>query len=287
MWKIKIFHMADLRCRPNSRVASEWRIIMKQLIVIWDTLRLQMKNSFIRPMYRFCLIAGPIVQTILLYEMYKNSGQDNFTTYVMLGGGLMGLWSCICFSSAGDINRERYMGTLSLIFVAPAKFSTIILGKVLGNTILSLGTLIISFLTAKIVYHAPIMVVSPGFLLLSILAAVICFITISICLAYLLTLSRKTQLYMNCIEIPIILLCGFVFPVEILPEWVLPISYALSPTWAVKLIRLSVSGVENRMEYFAVLGILGCITMVYIVLTIFLYKTIEKQVRIKATLEVS
>lgn len=260
---------------------------MKQLIVIWDTLRLQMKNSFIRPMYRFCLIAGPIVQTILLYEMYKNSGQDNFTTYVMLGGGLMGLWSCICFSSAGDINRERYMGTLSLIFVAPAKFSTIILGKVLGNTILSLGTLIISFLTAKIVYHAPIMVVSPGFLLLSILAAVICFITISICLAYLLTLSRKTQLYMNCIEIPIILLCGFVFPVEILPEWVLPISYALSPTWAVKLIRLSVSGVEKRMEYFTILGILGCITMVYIVLTIFLYRTIEKQVRMKATLEVS
>ena len=113
---------------------------MKQLIVIWDTLRLQMKNSFIRPMYRFCLIAAPIVQTILLYEMYKNSGQDNFTTYVMLGGGLMGLWSCICFSSAGDINRERYMGTLSLIFVTPANFSTIIFGKVLGNTVLSLGT---------------------------------------------------------------------------------------------------------------------------------------------------
>ena len=92
---------------------------------------------------------------------------------------------------------------------------------------------------------------------------------------------------MNCIEIPIILLCGFVFPVEILPVWVLPISYALSPTWAVKLIRLSVSGVDNRMEYFTILGILGCITMIYIVLSIFLCRTIEKQVRMKATLEVS
>lgn len=260
---------------------------MKQLIVIWDTLILQMKNSFIRPMYRFCLIAGPIVQTILLYEMFKNSGQDNFTTYVMLGGGLMGLWGCICFSSAGDINRERYMGTLSLIFVAPANFGTIIFGKVLGNTILSLGTLIISFLTAKILYQAPIRIESPGYMLLSLFATVISFITISICLAYLLTLSRKTQVYMNCIEIPIILLCGFVFPVEILPVWVLPISYALSPTWAIKLIRLSVAGVENKTEYFSILGILAVITLAYIILAAFLYRTIERQVRMKATLEVS
>lgn len=261
--------------------------IMKQLRVILDTLKLQMKNSFIRPMYRFCLIASPMVNTILLYEMFKNSGQENFTTYVMLGAGLMGLWSCICFSSAGDINRERYSGTLSLIFVTPADFGTIIFGKVLGNTLLSLLTLIISFLTAKFLYRAPIMIESPLYLLLSIFATIVCFITISICIAYLLTLSRKTQLYMNCIEIPIILLCGFVFPVEILPVWVLPISYCLSPTWAIKLMRMSISGVENRSEYFSTLAVLGCITTLYIVIGKFLCKKIESQVRIKATLEVS
>ncbi|MDF2822139.1 MAG: type transporter [Clostridiales bacterium] len=260
---------------------------MKQLRVVWYTLRLQMKNSFVRPMFRFCLIANPIVNTILLYEMFKNSNQDNFTTYIMLGAGLMGLWSCICFSSAGDINRERFSGTLSLIFAAPVNFGMIIFGKVLGNTILSLVTLIISFLTAKILYHAPIMIESPGYLLLSLLATVICFIAISICIAYLLTLSRKTQLYMNCIEIPIIFVCGFVFPVDILPNWVLPISYSLSPTWAVKLIRMSVSGVESKTDYFIAFGILVCITVGYLLMARFLYRLIERQVRIKATLEVS
>jgi ABC-2 type transport system permease protein len=238
-------------------------------------------------MFRFCLIANPIVNTILLYEMFKNSNQDNFTTYIMLGAGLMGLWSCICFSSAGDINRERFSGTLSLIFAAPVNFGMIIFGKVLGNTILSLVTLIISFLTAKILYHAPIMIESPGYLLLSLLATVICFIAISICIAYLLTLSRKTQLYMNCIEIPIIFVCGFVFPVDILPNWVLPISYSLSPTWAVKLIRMSVSGVESKTDYFIAFGILVCITVGYLLMARFLYRLIERQVRIKATLEVS
>lgn len=260
---------------------------MKQLRVIWDTLRLQMKNSFVRPMFRFCLIANPIANTILIYEMFRNSGQANFTTYVILGAGLMGLWTCICFSSAGDINRERYYGTLSLIFATPASFRTIIFGKILGNTILSLATLLFSFMTAKLLYRAPIQIESPGFVLLSVAAAVICFISVSTMIAYLLTLSRKTTLYMNCIEIPIILLCGFVFPVEILPAWVLPISYALSPTWAVKLIRMSVAGISNPAEYFSTLGILAGITAVYVILSALLYQVIDRQVRIKATLEVS
>lgn len=260
---------------------------MKQLRVIWDTLILQMKNSFVRPMFRFCLIANPIVNTILIYEMFRNSGQDNFTTYVILGAGLMGLWACICFSSAGDINRERFSGTLSLIFATPADFRTIIFGKILGNTILSLATLAISFLTAKVLYSAPIQIENPGYLLLSLFAAVICFISISTVIAYLLTLSRKTTLYMNCIEIPIILVCGFVFPVEILPAWVLPLSYALSPTWAIKLIRMSIAGISNPSQYFMTLGILTGITAVYILLSTLLYQVIDRQVRIKATLEVS
>lgn len=260
---------------------------MKTIKIIWSTLRLQMKNSFARPMYRFCLIACPIANTVLIYEMFRRSGQDNFTAYVILGAGLMGLWSCICFSSAGDINRERYSGTLSLIFAAPAEFGVIIFGKVIGNTILSLTTLLLSFLTAKVLYRAPVKISQPGYLFLSLTAAVLCFVTISVCIAYLLTLSRKTELYMNCLDIPVILLCGFVFPVEILPHWVLGVSYILSPTWAVKLIRMSIYGVEDSAVYFRELGILLGITLVYIILAGFLYRIIEKRVRVKATLDMS
>jgi len=104
--------------------------------VLLSTMLLQMKQSYARNMFRFCLIANPILNTILLYEMFKNSGQENFTSYVILGSGLMAVWGCICFSSAGDINRERSMGTLRILFVAPVKFSSIILGKILVPFIL-------------------------------------------------------------------------------------------------------------------------------------------------------
>ena len=43
--------------------------------VLLSTMVLQMRQSFSRNMFRFCLIANPILNTILLYEMFRNSGQ--------------------------------------------------------------------------------------------------------------------------------------------------------------------------------------------------------------------
>jgi len=217
--------------------------------------------------------------------MFRNSGQDNFGTYVILGAGLMALWCCICFSSAGDINRERWHGTLSIIFVAPAGFQLIIFGKILGNTVLSLLTLFISYITAKLLYGVSISVDYPLYTAIALICAIVCFVVFSTLIAYLLTLSRKTELYMNLIEIPIILLCGFVFPVSFLPQWIHPLSYVLLPTWAVKLLRLSINWTTSS-EFLHTLIILVLVTAFYGVASALIIKTIDKQIRKNATLEV-
>ena len=254
--------------------------------VLLSTMILQMKQSFARPMFRFCLIVNPILNTVLLYEMFRNSGQENFVSYAVLGAGLMAIWGCICFSSAGDINRERFSGTLALVFVAPAGFPAIITGKILGNTILSLSSLLISLATAVVVYRVPITLESPGYFAIAILALVGSFMVISTVLACLLTLSRRTTLYMNCIEIPFIFLCGFSFPIEVLPGWLTPVSLALSPTWAVRLLRMAIAGVEDVGLFRRDLLILLVLSGVYALFSVWLYRKIDRQVRINASLEV-
>ena len=254
--------------------------------VLLSTMLLQMKQSFARNMFRFCLIANPILNTVLLYEMFRNSGQANFASYVVLGAGLMAVWGCICFSSAGDINRERFSGTLALVFAAPAGFPYIILGKILGNTVLSLLSLLISLLTAALFYHAPVQLASPGYFALAMLALVLSFVVISSVIACLLTLSRRTTLYMNCIEIPLILLCGLSFPIAVLPRSLHPVSRCLPPTWAVELLRLAVEGVTQPGSFFQRLLILLLITAVWALLALWLFRVIDRQVRISASLEV-
>ena len=92
---------------------------------------------------------------------------------------------------------------------------------------------------------------------------------------------------MNCIEIPIILLCGFVFPVTVLPYGVRVISYSLSPTYAIELMRMAVWGVTDKTLFYEKLGVLMGLTAVYGVLSMILYRRIDRRVRIAATLEVA
>ena len=91
---------------------------------------------------------------------------------------------------------------------------------------------------------------------------------------------------MNCIEIPLVLLCGFVYPVSVLPAPVRAVSYALSPTYAVELLRMSVWGADDITLYCRKMAVLFALTLLYAVFGGVLYKRIDKRVRIKASLEV-
>lgn len=255
--------------------------------VLLSTMLVQMKQTFARNMYRFCLIFNPIMNTILLYEIYKNSGQENFATYVVLGSGLMSIWSCICFSSAGDINRERGIGTLRVIFAAPAGFAYIILGKILGNTLLSLLSFFLSLIAAITIYKVPFYISNPVYFVVAFFMMVISFIIVSSVLACLLTLSRRTTLYMNLIEIPFLLLCGMSFPIDILPNWLQSFSRILLPTWSVELLRISVSEILDTTMFIHNLLVLLFLSSIYSLFSIYLFNVIDKRVRINASLEVS
>lgn len=256
------------------------------LQIIVSTMQLQMKQSFARPMFRFCLICNPIVNTIFLYEMFLNKGMDAFLNHVVLGAGLMGIWGCICFSSVGDINRERWSGTLPIIYVAPGGFGLIILGKVLGNTVLSLLTFVLSYIAAGVLSGQWFGIMHIGYFILSMFLMIVCFVVVSLCFAYIMMLSRKTELYMNLIEIPLVFICGFTFPIEILPKWAQNISLVLAPTWAVKLLRMSVDVVDAGV-YMRYVGILLLELVGLVLFTIGLFNWMDKRVRIRATLEVS
>lgn len=254
--------------------------------IILSTAIVQMRQSIARPMYRFCLFMNPIINSILLYEMFLNSGKTNFQLYVILSSGLMTIWSCICFSSIGDIQRERYMGTLSYIFLSPIGFGKVILGKIFGNTILAFFSIILTFSSVRILFGLNFEIENLGLFILTIPMLVVCFSVISIFVSYALTISRKTNLYMNVVEIPVTLLCGFIFPTDVLPKYLLPVSYALPPTWAVKIMYQVVEGVFIRKDFYTNLLVLVIEVVLYAFLAYFLQIYIQNKVRISATLEV-
>jgi ABC-2 type transport system permease protein len=254
---------------------------------IYSSSLLQIKQSFGRPMFRFCVFVQPILYGIITYFMFKKSGMSDFVAYSILGTGLLSLWSTICFSSVGDINRERFMGTLEVISCAPTKFEIIIFGKVLGNTLWGAVSMLVSFLFITIVFRTSMVLVHPLIFTATFIVALISFIGISLVLASISTLSRKSGIFMNILEFPVYILCGILFPIEILPIWTRPLSWILSPTWVVKLLKMSIFGIENYEVYFKYLFFLIFIKIFYFILDRILFKEIDKKTRIYATLGVS
>lgn len=258
---------------------------MNSLNTIYQAGLLQMKNSFSRPMYRFTLLIQPIIYVFLTYMMYKSSENQNFTSFVVLGSGIIALWSCICFSSAGDIERERFMGTLEIIYGAPTSFKIIVCGKILGNTILGLLPLVISFILAFLFIDEPITVAMPVHFFVAILLTVFAFMSISIIFAAFFTMSRNAAILMNCLEFPIFILCGFLLSVDLLPHYLRIVSNILSPTYAINLLRISISG--QKISHFnqqAILLISIC--SIYLIASYFLFNKMDKMIRVSASLGV-
>ncbi|MCD2257441.1 ABC transporter permease [Lactobacillus sp. CC-MHH1034] len=253
---------------------------------IFYNVLLQFKMSLSRPMYRFTLIVSPIVNTMLIFEMFRKSNVSDAANYIVFGSGLMGLWSSITFSSIGDISRERYIGTLSTVYVAPLNFNLTIFYRIIGNTILSSMAFLISIISAHLFFKISMPIYHKYYFIISFIMIIVSFSIISMPISYLMLISRKSSLYMNMIEYPIFILCGFAFPTNKLPALIRFISYVLTPTWTTKLLHeslhknLDIYQINHAFKETILLNLIYCLFI------LILWKHIDSQVRKNATLEV-
>lgn len=254
--------------------------------VILSSFFVQMKQSLARPTFKFVVFLQPILNSLLFYFILKNNKEINVGVYILVGVGLINLWGTILYSSASDIERERGMGTLEVIFTTPSDFRTIFLGKVLSNIFLGLLSMAISYVMLKFVLNINIIIQNVFLFWVSLLVTVILFAIMSILLAYVFTLSRSARLLMNILEYPIYILCGIVLPINILPKYIQILSYIFPPTWCAKILRECISGIHNMDDFYFSLVILLLMGIVYFFISLKLYNVITKKVRINGSLGV-
>jgi len=256
------------------------------LRVLISSSLLQMKQSFSRSMFKFCMVVYPLLYGFTLYMLYKDHDREQIISYVMLGSAVSSLWGTISFSSAGDINRERFMGALEIIFNAPSRFMIIMLGKVIGNTILGTASMIISIVFIVVSFGVPFTLADPFLFAIIFIIGILSFTAIAMLLSGLLTISRSTAVLMNCLDYPILILCGVAFPISVLPQWTIPFSYILSPTHFLILGRMCVKGISDyNLFSYHLLWLIG-LTFLYTLLFLHFYKVIDIKARQHATLGV-
>jgi len=136
-----------------------------------------------------------------------------------------------------SIAREKELGTMEILLVSPIKPIQIIIGKVLPYVLLSFINFIIILLLSFLVFGMPMN--GNMFLLL---AEAILYIVMSLALGiFISTVSNSQQtamlLSMFALLLPTILLSGFIFPIENMPQILQILSNIMPSKWFIIIIK--------------------------------------------------
>jgi len=162
--------------------------------------------------------------------------------YASLGAAVMGMWSSVSTSAGSAMQRERWWGTLELLVAAPRHFSLVMLPATLGVATVGIYNLAATLLWGRFAFGIPLTITHPLLFALSVVGTVLAFGGLGLLFAVSFVRFRAAWVLGNFFEYPIWLICGFLVPLALLPEWVRPISWVLAPTWGMSAIRESALG---------------------------------------------
>ncbi len=238
-----------------------------------------------RVLIQIALIVQPIVIATTAYFLYRDSHVPDYAAYVFLGGGMAGMWSALTFSSASDLNRERYYGTIANLVASPTPLAFTFSAKVVANALVALLAPIINLVFTSTVLSVPLYVSQPWGLGLAVIVFLFGSSTFALCISALFLYSRSTGILMNALEYALVLLGGLIFPITVLPDWLQAVSKALPLTWGMAALRYSFSQQVLDKDFY--LSLIWCTTLglFYFALSLLMFRVIERQVRREATLD--
>lgn len=252
---------------------------------LWRSAASQLRLSFARPMMQFLVLLNPLLSITTYYFLFRQGAVTGAGEYVLVGSSLILLWGTILWSSATDIDRERWMGTFELLLIAPVPFPVTIFGKILGNMVLGVLTLLINVACGMLLFGLRVDVAEPGRLALTLAVALASFSGFSLMLALLFTLARGANSIANGLAYPIYLFSGLLFPLTLLPGWARAAGLVMPLGWAREAARWALLGETGAAElwtssFWAALGGLGGVGLAYFMLSLVLFRLIfERKIR--------
>ena len=208
-----------------------------------------------------------IMDTVILFN------PDEKETWFFLPGVIGVLIMQIALILTGiSIVREREKKTLEQLLVTPMSKSTFIIGKLLPYVFIGLLDFYFILGVGWLAFDLP----QPSSHFLLFLLAFI-YVAVMISLGLLISLVSKTQqqaMFMAIfIIVPSILLSGFIFPIEAIPDMVRPIAYVIPFTYFVEIIRGLLIKHTLFIDMLNAYLALSAFVIVFISISIYKFKT--------------
>lgn len=246
----------------------------------WISMRLR----FISP---FAILGWLLFPTIFaavgLFVLNRPGETAAQVAYGVLGGGLVGYWGVAYLDGGFGIQSERWNGTLEQIFAAPTPFWVILIGKSVGSVLWGMLSFVPTLALAYFGFHALLPHLDPGPFVASFVVLSFSFLCVAYGFAPLFALWRWAVPMINGFELGFYILCGFMFPVTILPLWAQGFAAALAPTWATTAVYAATNrdGPHDFVSWWAAAIALS---IVYLIVAAWLYRLVDRRARMSGEL---
>jgi ABC-2 type transport system permease protein len=243
------------------------------------TIRQQLMDGFII----FTILLQPVMIALLALWMLKAKGPE-YAIFVVVGSGLTGLWSGLLFISGNSINAERWSGTLESLVALPIPFEVVVFGKNLANVIQSTISMVVGYLIATWLFGYNLSIAQPLLFLISLFLTIFAFISFGLIIAPVFVMNPGVRAWQNAIEFPVYVLCGFLFPIALLPGWTTPLSYILPPYWAAVALHATSSGGTPLSQTVFAWGMMLLFSIIDVLIASRLFRLMLYKARADATL---
>ena len=251
--------------------------------IVWMGLRFRIREFSVSLWFLLMNVLQPIIFASIAFFMVESGNQAGTLLYVALGAGLMGIWSATLFGSGGAIQWQRWQGTLELLVGAPPPFVAVLLPLTVATSTIGIYSVLATLAWGRLFFGMPLDFAHPLQLAVALPATVLSLGMLGLLLASTFVLYRNANAFSNLLEYPVWLATGLLVPLTLLPGWVAPIGWILSPTWGMRAIRQAAFG-GNAWPEIALCAGLG---LAYVALGALALRNFERLARSRATLSLT
>jgi ABC-2 type transport system permease protein len=231
----------------------------------------------------FLGIVYPLFFATIAFFMFKAGDDPKPLLYASLGAAVMGIWGTTSTAAGNALSRERWHGTLELLVAAPTHFSFVLLPVTIAMATIGIYSMCATLLWGWLVFGIDIEIGDPLAFTLAVPATVITIGALGFLMAVAFVRFRQAWALGNMFEYPVWLISGFLVPLSLFPAWVLPISWALAPTWGIAAIR----GAALGGSPYADIAVATALGAAYLAIGIALMNRALQAARARATLSLT
>lgn len=255
----------------------------------WGLIKQQMSIQLLVRTLNFFSLSLFILQpavfsavSMLLSHAAGNAVPD--LVYSVIGGGIMGMWSGIVFTSTYDITGDRRNGMLELITGSPTSLASVEAIRTFTNVLCGFFALLVAFTAAMGIFGYSLNEANLWGATISLLLLLFAMWVSGIFLANFLAWSRISGTFVEYLEMPVAIFCGFMFPIRVLPGWLQTVSAVFPMRWALEAMNESLLGMRD-LTYLSTHWLIAiALCLVLLVVTNWLQNKVQDKIRISGEL---